>query len=114
MTDTIDPSEDGHTDLGYIKRLALAEPGTTLGKLQRGRGAGWLECLELPRSEANDLLWQCIVFDPRVDQQIERREGYYASLARLTGFDPESLLTFNVPLPTPVYDTEAKRVAFYD
>lgn len=49
MTDaTTEPSEDEDSDLGYIKRIALAEPDTTLGKLQRGRGAGWLECLERP------------------------------------------------------------------
>ena len=102
MTDTgIDADA---TDLGYIQRMALADPDTTLGKLQRGRGAGWLECLELPRSEANDLLWQCIVFDPRVDQQIERREGYYASLARETEFDPARLAPGSVPAPEPWRD----------
>jgi hypothetical protein len=95
MTETSAPDDD--SDLSYIERLALADPGTTLGKLQRGRGAGWLECLELPRSEANELLWQCIVFDPRVDQQIERREGYYAAIALLTDLDANRLSPENTP-----------------
>lgn len=98
MTDaTTEPSEDEDSDLGYIKRIALAEPDTTLGKLQRGRGAGWLECLELPRDEANDLLWQCIVFDPRVDQQVESRSEYYASLALQTGLDVSRLTPDELP-----------------
>lgn len=96
-TDTDTEVDTDDSDLGYIKRMALAAPDTTLGKLQRGRGAGWLECLELPREEANDLLWRCIVLDPRLDQQVERRAEYYASLAVQLEFDVARLLPSELP-----------------
>ena len=87
-----------------IARLALADPSTTLGRLQRGRGSGWLECLELPQEQAHDFLWQCIAFDPRLDQGVESRSEYYASLARLTDFDVSSLLPDKLPPPQPWRD----------
>ena len=99
MTETPpEPAADSRSsDDDYVARLGLSEPGTTLGKLQRGRGAGWLECLELPREEAHHYLWQCIAVDPRLDQQVERRSEYYASLARLTDFDVNRLLPDELP-----------------
>ncbi|MDA0352022.1 MAG: hypothetical protein O3A10_07425 [Chloroflexi bacterium] len=98
MTDThVESAEDDVSELPYIRRLALANPDTTLGKLQRGRGAGWLECLELPRGEAHDLLWRCITADPRLDHQVESRVEYYATLARRTKFDVRRLLPERLP-----------------
>ena len=109
MTEPSTEPSDSDSDLSYIEHLALADPDTTLGKLQRGRGAGWLECLELPREEAHDLLWQCIVFDSRIDQQIERREDYYVSLARLTGFDVNRLRPHELP---PAEEWRDRRLLF--
>ena len=71
---------------------SLAPASTTLGRLQRGRGEGWLELLRLEHGQAQEMLWECIVFDPRFDRQVESRAGYYADLAQLIGFDPRALL----------------------
>ncbi len=58
----------------------LANPDTVLGKLQRGTGAGFLEAIALPSGEAAELIWDCVVYDPRWDQQVESRDRYYADL----------------------------------
>lgn len=53
---------------------------TRLGRLQRGRGAGFLDALDQPRA-ARDEVVRCVIEDPRVDWQVESRGTYYASLA---------------------------------
>lgn len=64
-------------------RIATAE--TLLGQLQRGRGAGFLAALDMPRSQAWSLLIECITHDPRWDSQLEDRGGYYAALILASG-----------------------------
>jgi hypothetical protein len=67
----------------------LASPGTTLGQLQRGRGAGWLAASEA--SDAGDLLEQCLTHDPRWDSQVEARSDYYAQLATAVGVSASAI-----------------------
>lgn len=57
-----------------------APPDTRLGRLQRGRGDGFLQALQEPRPARDEVL-QCILHDPRVDVQVESRSRYYAELA---------------------------------
>jgi hypothetical protein len=59
----------------------LAPSASLLGRLQRGRGAGFLSALRAPPSEVWPLLVQCITCDPRWDPQLESRAEYYADLA---------------------------------
>lgn len=58
--------------------LELPAPSSALGKLQRGRGAGWIEAVE--RSDGRELLVTCLAADPRWDSQVEDRASYYAEL----------------------------------
>ena len=63
-------------DLPQIE--GAAAPGTSLGLLQRGRGAGWLQAAE---SEfGRELLVACLQHEPRWDRQVESRADYYATL----------------------------------
>src|SRR4051812_33797511 len=84
MTDpTSDPDE-----------LVLADPATTLGQLQRGRGAGWLAAAR--SGDGRELLRSCLRRDPRWDGQVEDRADYYARLALELGLtaddiDPDEL-----------------------
>jgi hypothetical protein len=55
-----------------------ADPKTRLGQLQRGRGAGFLAAVGDP--SAGDEVLQCVLSDPRVDQQVEWGAAYYADL----------------------------------
>jgi hypothetical protein len=77
----------------------LADPTTVLGKLQRGTGDGFLEVVALPTDEGADLVWACVVRDPRWDQQVESRDRYYADLIAHLDFDPDRLRTQNCPEP---------------
>lgn len=80
----------------------LAQPTTTLGKLQRGTGLGYLEALELPADEAAELVWRCVVREPRWDRQLEARGQYYADLiSDLPAFDLERLRPQYCPAPEP-------------
>ncbi len=58
----------------------LAPGETLLGKLQRGWGVGYREALARPAGLVVPLVWECVVHDPRWDQQLEERAGYYARL----------------------------------
>jgi hypothetical protein len=62
----------------------LAGADTRLGKLQRGRGAGWLEAMECP-AEARQDVFACVLADPRWDRQVESRSAYYAALILALG-----------------------------
>ena len=66
----------------------LAPASTTLGQLQRGRGAGWLAAAQ---TRMVDLLLQCLDADPRYDSQVESRAEYYATLAIELGLPAKSL-----------------------
>ena len=69
------------------------EPAESVhGQLQRGRGAGYLAVLKLPRDEARELLLDCITRDPRIDSQIEDRAWFYASLVRELDLPLDGLL----------------------
>jgi hypothetical protein len=57
-----------------------------LGQLQRGLGQGFLAALAEPDAAGEEVL-QCILRDPRLDAQIERREAYYAELAQALHLD---------------------------
>lgn len=70
--------------------MDTASPGTALGKLQRGRGAGYLEALQR-LDTAGDLLVECISEDPRAEPYFEARADYYARLAAAIEFDPKPL-----------------------
>ena len=70
------------------------EPADSVhGQLQRGRGAGYLAALELPRVEAHWMLIDCITRDPRIDSQVEERTGYYTALAHRLVLPLEPLAT---------------------
>lgn len=69
----------------------LADPESLLGMLQRGRGKGYSLALEKPPEEVWPLLIKCVTNDPRMDIDVEEREGYYASVILATGMDLEPL-----------------------
>jgi hypothetical protein len=71
----------------------LAPPESLLGRLQRGRGAGFLGALREQPSAVWPLLSECITRDPRWDRQLEER-GYYADLAIGTRMDLAPLADF--------------------
>jgi hypothetical protein len=58
-----------------------APPSSLLGRLQRGRGAGFLAALAEDPAVVQPLLLHCILEDPRSDRQGEQRADYYARLA---------------------------------
>ncbi len=70
-----------------------------LGDLQRGRGEGFLALGEMARNEAADLLWECIVHDPRWDLQVESRSSFYADAAIALDFDVDRLRPAACPDP---------------
>lgn len=72
-------------------RTNLADSGSLLGMLQRGRGEGYLRALAAPPETVWPLLFECITNDPRLDRQCEEREEYYASLILARGMDVEPL-----------------------
>lgn len=67
--------------------LRLSPPDTALGMLQRGRGEGFLAAKSMSNDEAQDLVWHCVVHDPRWDLQVESRSEYYALLVEELGID---------------------------
>lgn len=65
----------------YDERIVrLSSPNTVLGMLQRGRGEGFLAVRDLEIDEATELVWRCVVHDPRWDLQVESRAEYYSLL----------------------------------
>jgi hypothetical protein len=76
------------------EEIKIATADSLLGKLQRGRGAGFLAtCQEIP-AKIWPLLVECITQDPRLDKQIESRSGFYAALATETGMELKPLATY--------------------
>ncbi len=51
----------------------------------------------MPKAQARELLWHCIVNDPRWDLQVESRAAYHASLAVEVGLDPSELNPSRLP-----------------
>lgn len=72
----------------------LADPESLLGMLQRGRGKGYLAALEAARETVCPLLFECVTNDPRLDKQLEEREGYYGSLILATGMSLEPFRSY--------------------
>lgn len=87
-----------------VRVTRLADAGSVLGQLQRGRGEGFLDALEMPGAQAADLVWECIVHDPRYDLQIDSRDLYYATLAQEVGLEVERLRPQNCPPHAPDVD----------
>ncbi len=87
-----------------VRIARLAAPESVLGLLQRGRGEGFLAALDMPSAEAAELVWRCIVHDPRYDLQIESRDVYYARLARQVGLHVDRLRPQNCPTPAADVD----------
>ncbi|WP_418058561.1 hypothetical protein [Pimelobacter simplex] len=64
----------------HFPQIERPEPAdTTVGRLQRGRGAGWLEAAA--SGSGVELLLGCLTHEPRWDRQVESRADYYARLA---------------------------------
>lgn len=73
----------------------LASADSLLGQLQRGQGRGFLRALREDKAVAEPLLLDCVLHDPRWDQQFESRGEYYAELLLYTG---QSLVPFDTYL----------------
>jgi hypothetical protein len=65
-------------------------PNTDLGRLQRGRGSGWLRAAD--SDSGVTLFLECLQSDPRWDHQVEARADYYATLALRLSVSPGALL----------------------
>ena len=57
----------------------MEPPGSRLGQLQRGRGAGFVAALEAGHAAVEDVL-RCAIEDPRVDGVLESRGRYLGEL----------------------------------
>src|SRR4051794_23116487 len=56
-----------------------APADSSLGLLERGRGAGWTDAAA--SGSGSDLLLACLRREPRWDRQVESRADYYATLS---------------------------------
>jgi hypothetical protein len=61
--------------------VVVASADNLLGRLQRGRGQGYIDALAVPRREAAAALTRCLTLDPRTDHQVESRDEYYGHIA---------------------------------
>ena len=70
---------------------------TVLGRLQRGRGSGYLDALSEDAVSVQQDVIKCVTKDPRWDSQVEARSTYYANLmiALNLGIDPLVTHLFN-------------------
>ena len=92
-----------------------------MGKLQRGRGAGFLAARHEKPETTWPLLGGCITQDPRLDRQVENRDDFYAALVIETGMELGPLAThlyehddkdqsgWNTPLTVTTLGSLAKR-----
>jgi hypothetical protein len=103
------------------EEIKIAAADSLLGKLQRGRGAGFLAA----RQEKPEIIWplliECITQDPRLDKQVESRDNFYAALIVETGMELKPLAThlyeyddkdqscWNTPLTVTTLGSLAKR-----
>ncbi len=79
--------------------VRLSPPDSVMGLLQRGRGEGFLAAKSMAGDEARDLVWRCVVHDPRWDLQVESRTAYYALLIEELAIDIDRFSAGNCPLP---------------
>jgi hypothetical protein len=103
------------------EEIKIDTADSLLGKLQRGRGAGFLAARQETPSTIWPLLVECITHDPRLDKQIESRDDFYASLTIETGMKLDPLSThlreqddkessdWNTPLTISTLGSLAKR-----
>lgn len=75
-------------------KASISGADTLVGKLQRGRGQGYLDALAAKRSEAQTALLTCLTSDPRTDPQVENRAEYYGRLAIEVELDLAPLQAF--------------------
>ncbi|MBE0542332.1 MAG: hypothetical protein IH623_13175 [Verrucomicrobia bacterium] len=75
------------------EEINIAAADSLLGKLQRGRGAGFLGTRRQTPSTIWPLLVECITRDPRLDRQVESRDDFYAALVIETGMELKPLAT---------------------
>jgi hypothetical protein len=73
------------------KEIKIAAADSLLGKLQRGRGAGFLAARQEQPEKIWPLLVECITQDPRLDGQVESRDNFYAALVVETGMELKPL-----------------------
>ena len=71
----------------------IAAADSLLGKLQRGRGTGFLAARQEAPADIWPLLVECITHDPRLDKQVESRSDFYATLVIETGMELKPLAT---------------------
>jgi hypothetical protein len=69
----------------------VAAASTVEGRLQRGRGQGYLDAIASPSEEVRADLLDCIVHDPRWDSQVEARADYYAELAERLSLETSAI-----------------------
>lgn len=103
------------------EEIKIAAEDSLLGKLQRGRGAGFLEARQEKPENIWPLLIECITQDPRLDGQVESRDNFYATLIVETGMELKPLAThlyehddkdqsgWNTPLTVTTLGSLAKR-----
>jgi hypothetical protein len=74
-----------------VKETEIAPAETLLGRLQRGRGSGYLQAIADLNAAARMAVIQCVIKDPRWDAQVEARSAYYANLMIALNAGPDSL-----------------------
>jgi hypothetical protein len=74
-----------------VNETEIAPVETLMGKLQRGRGSGYLDALADDASAARAAVIECVIKDPRWDSQVEARSTYYANLMIALDSGPDSL-----------------------
>jgi hypothetical protein len=77
-----------------VAEAVIASADTLLGRLQRGRGQGYLDALAGDRGDANAALIECVRSDPRTDSQVESRDEYYGRIAIEIDLDLSPLEAF--------------------
>ena len=82
-------------------------PASLAGKLQRGLGSGFLEAVGRTRVEVQSLVLDCIAHDPRISQQDESRELYYARLVLALGIEDRHVAS--ILAHEPDADTQTTR-----
>jgi hypothetical protein len=103
------------------EEIKIAAADSLLGKLQRGRGAGFLAAHQQKPETIRPLLVGCITQDPRLDRQVESRDNFYAALIVENGMELKPLAThlyehddkdqsgWNTPLTVTTLGSLAKR-----
>ncbi|TMC29759.1 MAG: hypothetical protein E6J27_04680 [Chloroflexi bacterium] len=61
--------------------VVVASADSLLGRVQRGRGQGYVDALAVAPGEGAAALINCLTSDPRTDHQVESRDEYYGRIA---------------------------------